>query len=324
MAVLRRCAETAIEEGTVGRFGLVLILAGIGVLVLGCSSGTKQRQASPSRTAPPSTFTPGAATFTPAPSTPAAGATQRPVPAQPVVAASCLRGLSSYRFSGKLSVKAAASTPGPAAAAGSATPASEAGSSLAGSLANLLSNVTFTGAARAPDRTEATITFAGAAATEANGNTSTGPPPLQLVQIGKQTWSRFGSAAWQQGNEVAGLGNIVQFDPETICEQTLAQLSASGQTPVHQTINGIPSLHYQFNGEQYARLLFGGGSGNGSEPTVTPTPPAGNFSLALWTAAKGAYPVRVQFQGGQKGSSFSLLLNVSDVNGKDIVIQAPR
>jgi hypothetical protein len=292
----------------VRRFAIAGVLV-LGLLLAGCSSSKKAAPATGTSVSV-STVTGPAATFTAVPSTPlAAGATPRPRPAHPVVAASCLQSLHSYRFAGTLALQIA--TP-----SGTATPAA---SDFAGSLANLLSNVSFKGSALAPDRTEATISFGGS-----------GTQPLQIVRIGSKTWSRFGTGAWQQGNQIAGFGNILQFDPATLCQQSLTRLEGSGQTPARETVNGIPSLRYQFSGAQLAGTACGEGGGDRGTPTpiansgATPTPPAANFNLTLWVAQKGNYPVRVQVQGNPEGGAFSFALNVSDVNGKDIQISAPQ
>ena len=291
-----------------GRTGLLAALL-VSLLLLACSNSKKPGPAaSPSSAAPAAVRV--AVTFTPIPS-PALpkGATRVARPAHPAVAATCLQNLHSYRFAGTLSLK-------PATPSGTATPAAGAGD-FAGSLANLLSNVSFKGSALAPDSTEATISFG-------SGSTQ----PLQIVRIGSKTWSRFGSNAWQEGNQIAGFGNILQFDPATLCQQSLARLDAAGKTPVHETVNGIPSLRYQFSGAQLAGTVFGEGGRGTPTPIAnsgtTPTPPAANFTLSLWTAAKGNYPTRVQVNGSPEGSGFAFVMNVSDVNGGDIQIAVPQ
>ena len=291
--------------GLMGRTGLIATLL-VSMFLLACSSSKKSGHASATATSAAASV---AVTFTAAPSTPLpAGETPQPRPARPVVAARCLQDLHSYRFDGTLSLKLA--TP-----AGTSTPAAGTGE-FAGSLTNLLSNVSFKGSALAPDRTEATITF--------GGDTQ----PLQIVRVGAKTWSRFGSNAWQQGNQIAGFGNILQFDPQTLCRQSLAQLDASGQTPAHETVNGIPSLRYRFSGAQLAGTAFGEQDRGTASPIAnsgaTPAPPAANFTLNLWAAQKGGYPTRVQIGGNSEGAGYAFVMNVSDVNDTAIRITAPQ
>ncbi|HTE87162.1 MAG TPA: hypothetical protein VK821_20820, partial [Dehalococcoidia bacterium] len=158
-----------------------------------------------------------APTFTPAPSASIARPSS-PSPAQAVVRNDCLRGLTSYRFAGSFSLRSATPTE-------AGLPAAPQGGALAGSLANLLSDVSFQGAAQAPDRYQATIGFGGG-----------GVQTMQIVRVGPQSYSRFGSGAWQAGDQSEGLGAVGQLDPETLCERSLVPLSAAGQHPVYETV----------------------------------------------------------------------------------------
>jgi hypothetical protein len=238
-----------------------------------------------------------APTFTPAPTT---GLGRLPSPAadSPVVRADCLRSLSSYRFTGSFSLKNAA--PAPTGTAGqSGVPV--------GSLANLLGDVKFQGSAQAPDRYQATLDF-GTGASQ----------PLEIIRIGPQSYSRFGNAVWQPGDQSAELGGIGQLDPETLCERNLAPLS--GTSPAHETVNGIASLRYQLNGRQLGRGLFG----DAVSRTATATPGSEAPAASIWVAEKGGYPVRYTLTSTAAGSSINLQLDISDVNGKDIQINPPR
>lgn len=282
--------------------GLGLALSAVALLMVACSGtpGTAKKTNGASTSAANRPL----ATFTPSLATPlASGGSPLPTAAHPVVTADCLRGLSSYKFAGTLAVAF------PTSAAGSGTAA--AGGALAGSLANLLSNISFSGAAQAPDRASATITFG-----------SGGTQPLQVVQVGDRTYSRFGTSAWQQGNQIAGLGNLAQLDPQSLCESTLKALDTQGQTPAHETVNGTPSLRYHFSGDQLSGGLFGRDESGNRRATATPAPPT-SADLTVWVAEKGGYPVRMQFSGGGEGASARLSLDVADVNDRGIQIAAP-
>lgn len=247
-----------------------------------------------------------APTFTPSPPQPlAAGETPGSTPSQPVVAASCLRGLSSYRFNGAFSLQLPA-TPTASAGAG-------ADEIIAGSLANLLSHVTFKGSAQAPDRLEATLNFA-----------TNGSQPLQIVEQGRQAYSRFGDQPWQPGNQVSALGNIAELDPESFCERTLVYLDASRVTPSHEKVNGVQSLRYDFSGAQLPRIFGGQRSARVAAPATPAASTARSSQLSIWVAENGHYPVRVQLNNSTAGATAGLQVDVTDINGKDIQITLPR
>ncbi|MFN8556249.1 MAG: hypothetical protein U0531_02500 [Dehalococcoidia bacterium] len=84
---------------------------------------------------------------------------QQPAAAQndPVVAADCLRGVKSYRYNGKASLRG-------------------------GSGGGLAGDVTFDGAYIAPDRSQFRISF--------------GSQAVETIGIGQDTWTKFGSAPW--------------------------------------------------------------------------------------------------------------------------------
>ncbi len=264
--------------GALPAIGLAAAMA----FVAGCSGGT--RQAVP----PP--------TFTPAP-TQAGAAPVRA--ADPVVSQNCLRGLTSYRFNGSFSLQPANSRSAPG---GSGAP------DIAGSIANLLRNVSFQGSAHAPDRYAATVSFGG------NGVQS-----LQIVRIGPETYSRFGDGAWQAGDRLRDLGSIAQFDPQTLCQSTLESLDAGNQVPAHETVSGVPALRYELSGAQLLAALAGDEAV--STPRAGATAASGHATV--WTAEEGGYPLRFQIDGASDAGEISLLMNVTDVNGKDIQISAP-
>jgi hypothetical protein len=263
----------------------MLTIAGGAGLLLGCACTGGRRNA------PPPTFTPAPTATSARPA-----ATQ---PAHPVVARDCLRSLSSYRFSGTFSLTPAARAQ---AAPASGQPA------FAGSIANLLSNVAFQGSAQAPDRYQARVTFGGS-----------GVQPLDVVRIASQNYSRFGDNAWKQGDQIQGFGGISQFDPESICERTLAFVDSGGQAPAHESIDGVAVLRYDVTGAQL-RALGGGRPATGIQ---TPTPAAEAAQATVWTAEKGGYPLRFHIKTETAAGAIDLLVNISDVNGRDIRISAP-
>jgi hypothetical protein len=244
-----------------------------------------------------------AATFTAAPASTSAGARPPAPPPHPVVAANCLRSLSSYRFSGSFALVNGAAT---ATAQSGESPAS------AGSLSNLLSNVTFQGAALAPDRYQAQITFGGG-----------GVQPLDVLRIADKTYSRFGNSAWQIGDQIRGLGGISAFDPQTLCERVLAPVDTRAQQPEHETVNGVSSLRYELSGPQVARAFRGLDSGGASPRAPSVTPTANVARLTVWAAEHGGYPVRFELESESAASKIALHVDVTDINGRDIQISPP-
>lgn len=268
--------------------GSLLLALVVAACIAGCAAGHKQ--------SPPPTFTPAASA--------AAGRPSVAHPSHPLVNPNCLQGLTSYRFAGTFALHALA----PSAA--SSPVGGEAG--LAGSLGNLLGNVTFQGAAQAPDRYEAQIMFGG------NGVQS-----LQIVRIAGSTYSRFGDGAWQQGDDAQGLTGVAQFDPQTLCENLLAPLDTAGQSPSKETVNGVPSLRYEVSGAQVLRGLAAGAGGRPVSGTATPGAGQPSADVIVWDAVSGGYPVRFQADGTTGAGSIDLVVNVTDVNGRDIRVSTP-
>lgn len=171
-----------------------------------------------------------AATPTPAPSpTPAAtpsqasararsSGTSRPAPAQPVVAADCLKGLNSYRFDGRFNIQL--------------------GSGTAGNFLSAAGDSTFSGAFAAPDRTQLKL--------------STKALDAEAIQIGQDSWVHLGSQPWTKlGQNGSPLADI---SPQAVCEQLLTRLDGQGRTPGHDTVNGTPALRYQFDKQALERM----------------------------------------------------------------------
>jgi len=218
------------------------------------------------------------------------------------VSATCLRGLTSYRFAGSFSLRTSTPT-------ATAAPTAGDGGVVAGSIANLLSDVSFQGEALAPDRYAARIGFGG-----------TGVQTLEVSRIGPLSYSRFGNGPWQSGDQVQGLGGISQFDPQSVCERSLIPLDAGGESPSHETVNGMPCLRYTLTGTQVARSVLGGRASTG---TPVATSPVSQPISTVWVAERGGYPVRLQMSGATVTGTITLELDISDVNGRDIQISPP-
>jgi hypothetical protein len=267
---------------------MLLIL--LSLIIAGCS---RSAPASP----PP--------TFTPRPGASAVVGAPRIMPGHPVVSPDCLAGLSSYRFAGTFSLEQAQGSPAtPPAAGGDLGPP-------AGSLANLVSHVTFQGAAQAPDRYQAQITFGGSDV-----------QPVEIRRIGSVSYSRFGTGPWSNGDALSQFGPIAQLDPQSFCQAFLTTLDAGDQTPGRETVNGVPSLRYEISNAPIGR---GPASARGGEgvPTPAATARAAAAQIVIWSAERGGFPVRFQVSSSA-GATFQLTVDVTDVNGRDVRITTPR
>lgn len=206
----------------------------------------------------------------------------------------CLDGLSAYRFSGELKFDAGQ---------GQAR-------STIGSLANLLQDVRFDGAHRAPAATQFHVSFPQGASQD-----------VETVRIGNTQYQRVGTGAWETANGSAGpfVSALSSLDPQMLCQQTLATVRTSGKTPAQETIGGVAAQHYHFGPGELARTpgLFGQGREGGGQAST---------ALDVWTAGGNRYPARIAVQSSDPadGSSFQVTLDVRDPNGADIAVKAPR
>jgi hypothetical protein len=198
-----------------------------------------------------------------------------------------------------------------------------------GALSNLLQDVRFDGAYKAPNASSLDVHFA-------QGDSS---QDLQTIKLGDRTFQRTGQGGWQ---DTPGSGPILttinQIDPRSLCNQTLAKVDLSSLTPARETLSGVAALHYTLGPDQLARTpgLFGEGDrGNrataqAGESGALASPSSGeapDATLDVWLAEKGSYPLRIALKSsfGESGGSSTLdvSMNLSDFNGADIVIKAP-
>jgi hypothetical protein len=207
----------------------------------------------------------------------------------------CLSGLRAYRFSGEFAFDA-----------GQGAARSE-----LGSLANLLRDVKFDGAFHAPDATRLHVSFPQGASED-----------VETIRIGNRQYQRVGNGAWETASGNAGpfVAALGALDPQALCRQTLATVSAAGKTPVNETVDGVPAQHYSFQPGELAGTpgLFGQTrEGAGAQSATT---------LDVWTAGGNRYPVRLAVKSSDAagGTALQITLDVRDPNGADIAIRAPR
>ncbi len=274
-------------------------------LVAGCSnSGSKNKKANSSSSLPtPEVAQASAAPITAAATSAAPGATPgagRGTNGTPAAAGrlACLDNLRTYRYNGQLALTLAAG----------------ATSSQIGALANLLNDVSFDGAYQAPDASTLNVKFPGA----------DGSQDLQTIKSGGMFYQKTGSGGWQLSTGTGPIvGTLSQLDPQTLCDQTIAQIDASSITPAKETVNGVAALHYSFGPADLARSpgLFGGAGRDGNQGGP------GDTQLDVWTSVKDGYPVRIALKSsfGETGGSSTLdvMIDISDINGSDVSIKAP-
>lgn len=279
MAVLKGCIQGCIRAGS-----LIALM-----FVAACSGGDKKDSsaATATATAPVSTgaASAGAGASPSVARTPAARASGSPVA---VATGDCLKGLTSYRYTGKVSFKAP-QVPG-----------------LAGANAAQSGDALFSGTFVAPDRTGSKVTF--------------GNDTFELVAIGKENWIRQNGAAWQKSDENPGAD--LGIGPDTFCRIGAADLDRTGVRPVADTVNGQQALRYDFSKQDLGKLdtIIDGAAG-------LATNAMDNVKLSVWVTDKERWPARISLAGDQKIGSEALTLtfeaNVTDYNRSDIVVEPP-
>ncbi len=253
---------------------LVAALAAVLVLAVACDRDKKQNQkdAAVAQTALPS----GAAATANGPAGP-----------DRVIAADCLKGLTSYRFGGKV----AALLP-----AGSG-----------GGMINALGDITFAGDVVAPDRSRTKLDVSGQS--------------FEVITIGADSWTRFGAVPWTKSSDAPPeLG----FTPDSICRASLTNLNDPGNRPTEERLNGVDTLRYEFDREAIAQGggLFGGNDG-GAFLRGLPD----NTRMMVWVTPKERWPLKVTINGRQKTASeetfVAIEFTLTDLNKSDIKVTPP-
>lgn len=176
-------------------------------------------------------------------------------------------------------------------------------------LASLLGNIHVVGAFQSPDRTQAQFQVLG--------------QNVQTITIGSDTWTKQGNGPWQKGDSSADLA--ASFTPNDLCQQSLSGLSATGVKPTSEKLDGQNVSHYRFDRNALARFqdVFGTLGGNGGNDQL----PA-DASLEVWVTDKERLPVKMLLHGSQDSAEASYTIDldftITDLNGKDIVIQPPQ
>jgi len=209
----------------------------------------------------------------------------------------CFGGLRSYRYTGHSSLDLP-----PGAAPGRL-----------GSFANLLKDVTFEGAAAKPDASTLSVHFGNGASQD-----------LQTVHVKGKDYQRAGQGAWQQSSRgTPFIAALSRFEPQSLCEQTLAQVEIGSKVPTRETINGTTALHYTFEPADLASsggVLGEGSSGQGAAEQGQPN----DLHLEVWVSEQSRYPVRIMAKNTLNGAgNFAVQIDIIDFNGADVSIKAP-
>lgn len=156
----------------------------------------------------------------------------------------------------------------------------------------------------APDRFAYTITTAGA-------------EPFGVVVIGQETWTQL------EGNWQVAQPLTIGYQAIPICEAILPELDLSQAEPEREEIDGVKTLHYSFarnaSPEGVAKVF-----GPGSDMDVL----INTLDVDLWLSDDGDELVRLEFQGKGLYSDgrplmVHVVLDVRDINDKDIKVEAP-
>jgi hypothetical protein len=225
--------------------------------------------------------------------------------AQPVeqrvagVAAKCdpLLQTESYRYTISFQLRAADGETSPTATDSDGTaPLSD----FAAALTTLLSDFTLEGAYRAPDRSQAILRFQN--------------EELELREVGEESWLRIGTT-WQEED----LAETALLTPVLVCREIVAEIAPSlGARKLEgQRVNGIVTDHYRLDETDIADL-----------PDVLATGHPDRYTLDLWLAQEGSWPVRLHIQSTEMDETgqpvgFRLTMDIRDVNDPGITIEPP-
>lgn len=212
----------------------------------------------------------------------------------------CGDNLKSFRFNGTLALQM------PDAGGNAADPMAL--------IASALSDVRYSGAYQAPDRSTMKI--------ETPKESIFGGNALEFARIGATSYTKIGATGWQQSTGGGSPGDVLdELDPRALCKQL--QENLKGDVPSRkEKVNGVDATRYDYDRKALERIggILGAASGNGELPE--------NAKLNIWVADKEKFPVKLTISGSgqQAGQRYSvdLELNVTDLNSNDVKVDAPR
>jgi hypothetical protein len=226
-------------------------------------------------------------------------ATPAPADSRRMLQVDCGQDLKAFRFNGRLALKAPQS----------GTNSSDF-SSIIGSL---LQDVKFSGAFVAPDRSQLKL----------EGGKDSALGAIEFLQIGSTSYTRFGSAAWQQSSIGGSPTDFLQeLDPREICTQVEQNLRADVPSK-KEKVNGVDAVRYDYDRSTLQQLGSGFLGAAGGPDDQLPE----NVKLSVWVSEKEKFPVKMQMSasGQADGQNYAMEMevNVTDLNG-NVRIDAPR
>jgi hypothetical protein len=226
-------------------------------------------------------------------------ATQAPPDATRTVQVQCTTDLKAFRFNGQLSLKSAQGGGNTA--------------DLSSIVGSLLQDVKFSGAFVAPDRTQLKL----------DGGQSSALGTIEFVQIGNTSYTKLGSAGWQQSTGPGPADLTDQFDPREFCRQI--EQGLSGNVPSRkEKVNGVDAIRYDYDRAALEKLGNNGFLGSVAGPNDQLPE---KITMSIWVSEKEKFPVKmlVSASGKEDGQDYSvdMELNVTDLNG-NVTINAPR
>jgi hypothetical protein len=179
-----------------------------------------------------------------------------------------------------------------------------------GALTGLMGDMKMEGAIIVPDRSSMEMTVGG----HEFGS---------FVQIGSKQWMKVaGLTDWTE--EPASDESGMLFSPIDFCESTEADISSalSGMKGEKETVNGIETVHYHIDKADLALLqdFLGSTEDLGDLPE--------EFTMDIWLAEDGDWPVRMNFAASGKDDngqplSFEISVEFKDFNDSSIKIEPP-
>jgi hypothetical protein len=179
-----------------------------------------------------------------------------------------------------------------------------------GALTGLMGDMKMEGAIIVPDRSSMEMTIGG----HDFGS---------FVQIGSKQWMKVaGLTDWKE--EAASDESGFIFSPIDFCETAEQDISSalSGMKGENETVNGIEAVHYHIDKADLAFLqdFLGSTEDLGQLPE--------EFTMDIWLAKDGDWPVRMNFAASGKDDngqplSFEVSVEFKDFNDSSIKIEPP-